>query len=194
MPVESVTYISDFNTSLPAGSETKGEGDNHIRNLKLGIKQTFPNVTGPVTATHTTLSNAANKTGDTYSGNQNFTGANLTVATPTNANQAVPKSYADGLVISATAPAWTTSTTAIDRTLASYEATTVTASGRTITAPASPVAGFTRFLVHTRQGVTTTINFNGANHMNTTGTMTVPFGNCVVKFFYKDSTEGWVIE
>lgn len=55
MTVESVTYISDLNATYPAGSNTKSEGDNHIRNLKTGIKNTFPNVSGAVTPTHTEL-------------------------------------------------------------------------------------------------------------------------------------------
>jgi hypothetical protein len=53
--IESVTYISDLNASYPAGADAKSEGDNHIRNLKTGIKTTFPNVSGAVTPTHTEL-------------------------------------------------------------------------------------------------------------------------------------------
>ena len=57
MTVEAVTYISDLNASYPAAGDSLVEGDDHIRNLKTGIKATFPNLTGPVTATQTTLSN-----------------------------------------------------------------------------------------------------------------------------------------
>jgi hypothetical protein len=55
MTVESVTYISDLNASYPAAGDSRSEGDDHIRNLKTGIKATFPNVSGAVTPTHTEL-------------------------------------------------------------------------------------------------------------------------------------------
>lgn len=55
MTVESVTYISDLNPSYPAAGDDKREGDDHIRNGKTALRNTFPNVTGAVTPTHTTL-------------------------------------------------------------------------------------------------------------------------------------------
>jgi hypothetical protein len=55
MTVESVTYISDLNATYPAAGDSRSEGDDHIRNLKTGIKATFPNVSGAVTPTHTEL-------------------------------------------------------------------------------------------------------------------------------------------
>ena len=48
MAVESVTYINSLDPSLPSGGDSIAEGDDHIRNLKKGIKNTFPNVTGEV--------------------------------------------------------------------------------------------------------------------------------------------------
>ena len=55
MSVETATYISDLNATLPAASDPKAEGDDHIRLLKSTVKTTFPNVTGAVTTTHTQL-------------------------------------------------------------------------------------------------------------------------------------------
>jgi hypothetical protein len=55
MTVEAVTYISDLNATYPAAGDSRSEGDDHIRNLKTGIKATFPNVSGAVTPTHTEL-------------------------------------------------------------------------------------------------------------------------------------------
>ena len=51
MTVESATYISDLNSSYPAGTDAKSEGDNHIRLIKSTVKATFPNVNGAVSAT-----------------------------------------------------------------------------------------------------------------------------------------------
>jgi len=56
MTVESVTYISDLNTSYPDGGDPKSEGDDHIRNIKLALRNTFPNVNGPVSATDEQIS------------------------------------------------------------------------------------------------------------------------------------------
>lgn len=51
MPVESVTYIDDLNATNPVGAtDPKSQGDDHIRNIKLALKNTFPNIDGAVTA------------------------------------------------------------------------------------------------------------------------------------------------
>jgi hypothetical protein len=59
MTVETATYISDLNTSYPAASDPKSEGDDHLRLIKSTVKTTFPNVTGAVTPTHTQLNYVA---------------------------------------------------------------------------------------------------------------------------------------
>lgn len=56
MPIESATNISQLNTSYPASTDGVKEGDDHIRLIKQVLQSTFPNITGPVTKTHTELS------------------------------------------------------------------------------------------------------------------------------------------
>jgi hypothetical protein len=51
MTVESVTLISDLDQNNPAGGDSISEGDDHIRNIKRALKDTFPNITEEVTAT-----------------------------------------------------------------------------------------------------------------------------------------------
>lgn len=51
MTVESATYIDGLDSSLPSGSDSRAEGDNHIRLLKSVLKTTFPNINGAVNAT-----------------------------------------------------------------------------------------------------------------------------------------------
>jgi len=63
MAVESVTYINNLDPSLPSGGDSIAEGDDHIRNVKKGIKATFPSVTGAVTATHTQLNDVSKISG-----------------------------------------------------------------------------------------------------------------------------------
>lgn len=51
MGLETVTYISDLNPLWPLGSDPKSNGDNHTRNLKSSLLNTFSAITGPVTVT-----------------------------------------------------------------------------------------------------------------------------------------------
>ena len=51
MPVETGNYISDLNASYPGPSDSISSGDDHIRLTKKTIKNTFPNVDGPVELT-----------------------------------------------------------------------------------------------------------------------------------------------
>lgn len=55
MGLETGTYISDLNAANPTASDAKSQGDDHIRLVKSTIKNTFPNVAGAVTPTHTEL-------------------------------------------------------------------------------------------------------------------------------------------
>jgi DNA uptake protein ComE-like DNA-binding protein len=56
MGLESATYIDGLVETNPTSSDNANQGDNHLRLIKAAIKATFPNITGPVTATHTALS------------------------------------------------------------------------------------------------------------------------------------------
>lgn len=51
MPLETATYISDLVASNPASSDGLNQADDHMRLIKAVVKNTFPNLTGPVTAT-----------------------------------------------------------------------------------------------------------------------------------------------
>jgi microcystin-dependent protein len=55
MPLESAQYISDLNSANPISTDSVAQADDHIRLIKSAIKATFPNITGPVTATQATL-------------------------------------------------------------------------------------------------------------------------------------------
>lgn len=52
MPIESsFSTIADLNASYPTGTDYRKDGDNHIRGVKLAVKQTFPNITAPILST-----------------------------------------------------------------------------------------------------------------------------------------------
>lgn len=59
MPIESATYISDLNTSYPAGTDQRSTADDHLRLIKATVKATFPNITGAVSATQAQLNQLA---------------------------------------------------------------------------------------------------------------------------------------
>ena len=59
MGLETAVYINDLNISWPIGaSDVKGQGDDHIRNIKIALKNSFPNITGAMTRTQAELNNA----------------------------------------------------------------------------------------------------------------------------------------
>lgn len=58
MGLESATYIDGLVETNPTSSDNANQGDNHLRLIKAAIKATFPNITGPVTATQATLNTA----------------------------------------------------------------------------------------------------------------------------------------
>lgn len=55
MALETGTYISDLVITNPTSTDPKSQGDDHIRLQKTVEKNTFPNITGAVTATHAEL-------------------------------------------------------------------------------------------------------------------------------------------
>ena len=63
------TYIDDLDANDPAATDPLSQADDHIRNIKRVLKQTFPNITGPVTKTQAQLDSTHAATADTCTGN-----------------------------------------------------------------------------------------------------------------------------
>ncbi len=55
MALETGSYISSLVATNPVSGDPKSQGDDHIRFVKAKVLETFPNVTGAVTPTHTEL-------------------------------------------------------------------------------------------------------------------------------------------
>ena len=85
MAVEAATYISQLDPLKPDNSQPLSEGDNHIALIKDVLQKQFPKIgAAAVTPTAAQLNNVTNyalRTGDTYSGSHNFTGAALITLT-----------------------------------------------------------------------------------------------------------------
>lgn len=66
MGLESATFIHELVSTNPiGGSDPKSQGDDHIRLLKSTLQNTFANVDGAVTTTHTELNKLAGVTATT---------------------------------------------------------------------------------------------------------------------------------
>lgn len=46
MTIETSTYIADWNSALPANTDAKSEGDDHIRKIKADVQATLPGFAG----------------------------------------------------------------------------------------------------------------------------------------------------
>ena len=55
MAIETFGFIDDLNAANPTATDNVSEGDDHLRGLKTTLKNTFPNVTGAITATEAEL-------------------------------------------------------------------------------------------------------------------------------------------
>lgn len=207
MAVDTASHIGSFNLALPANSDDVAEGDDNLRHIKTVLKTDFANIAGAVTATHTELNYVAGVTsaiqtqldakgahaGQVWTGAHDYTGATLTVAPATSGSQPYTKTQTDALVISATAPSWSATTTATSKTLTAFELCRVTASGQTITFPPSPTAGVTRIGIVFAAGITGTLDPNGEKIMESSGTMTVSKPGSVLFFTYHGTASGYVL-
>lgn len=57
MGLEAGQYISDLVSDWPTSFDKRREGDDHLRLIKTVLKNTFPNLNGPVTSTPAQLNN-----------------------------------------------------------------------------------------------------------------------------------------
>jgi len=123
MALEVGTYISDFVVTNPTSGDPKAQGPGHFQLIKSCTRNTFPNVTGAMTATHVELSYSVGLTGliqaqinseiaartaaDLLKADKagvTFTGTVLLPAQGANPAEAVRKDYADALSFSSALP------------------------------------------------------------------------------------------
>lgn len=57
MALESASFISQLNAANPLSTDTVSQADDHLRLIKNVLKNTFPNLSAPVTATPDQLNN-----------------------------------------------------------------------------------------------------------------------------------------
>ena len=134
MTVETASYISQLDDTLPLSGDKKSEGDNHLRLVKTVLRTQFPNfgtaamnasttelnyVVGVTSSIQTQISAKATKAGDTYTGGHDFTGATPTVPTATpgdSSSKAASTAFVVGTAFSAALPGQTGNAGRIVRT------------------------------------------------------------------------------
>lgn len=55
MGLETATYVNSLNANNPASTDGLAQADDHLRLIKGAIRNTFPQITGALTATHSEL-------------------------------------------------------------------------------------------------------------------------------------------
>lgn len=98
MPLETATYVTDLNPSNPVSGDGLGQADDHMRLIKSILQNTFPNLSGPVTATQAALNTAAAQTFPVITAG--LADASVTTAKIVDANVTTPK-LVDGSVTTA---------------------------------------------------------------------------------------------
>lgn len=134
MTVETASYISQLDPSLPTSGDPKSEGDNHLRLMKSVLQTQFPNfgtnainataaevnyLVGVTSAIQTQINGKGAITGQAWTGTHDFTGATITVPTATagdSSNKPASTAFASALAFSAALPGQTGSAGRVVRT------------------------------------------------------------------------------
>jgi hypothetical protein len=109
MALEVATYINGLNVANPTGSDPIAQADDHLRLLKTTIKNTFPNIDGPVTLTDDQINALETRVDALEAGGGGAGGGIQVVATlPTSgtAEGETVFNQADGVIYSWDGTAW----------------------------------------------------------------------------------------
>lgn len=181
MAVDSATTIAAFDTAKPAGGDPLAESDNNHRHIKTVVNYCFPNIAGPVTASHTELSYVDGVTSAIQTqidakapiASPTFTGAPSvpTAAVSTNTTQAASTAFVQTAIAAVNATSSvsfsTNSTTAFSVTAGQVVAAT-NASAVAVTYPASPTTGAVCGVIFDNGLTTNTVDL-GANSIRHNG-------------------------
>ena len=129
--------------------------------------------------------------GVVVSGAASFSG--ITTAPTPSTGDASTQVATTAFVANGSLTVYTISTTAVSKTLVNRERCTVTASGQTITLPATPAAGAEVAVTIAGIFTNTIIARNGQNIMSLAENFTIDKADVTVTLYYVDATRGWRI-
>jgi len=173
-------YIAQETQATTVTASTGNLVDGAITSAKLASEAVTEPKIGPSAVTTTKIQNGAvtsAKLAETYLTTTAATNTYLTSAT-------AATTYL---------PLFTVTTTDTNRSIVNHERCTVTASGITITLPASPQPGWEVTIATAGTFTDTIIARNGTNIMGLAEDMTLNLPNYSVTLFYVDATRGWRI-
>jgi hypothetical protein len=173
-------YIAQETQATTVTASTGNLVDGAITSAKLASEAVTEPKIGPSAVTTTKIQNGAvtsAKLAETYLTTTAATNTYLTSAT-------AATTYL---------PLFTVTTTGTNRSIVNHERCTVTASGITITLPASPQPGWEVTIATAGTFTDTIIARNGTNIMGLAEDMTLNLPNYSVTLFYVDATRGWRI-
>ena len=204
MTVETATYITALNNTLPTSGDPRSEGDDHLRLIKAVLLGSFPAIAGAVTVAHTDLNTVtakANTAGQVYTGAHDFTAGSAAVPTATlldNTTKAASTQFVQTAiaavnsntvtVMSIQAGAGPFTATAGQHIVVEYAGAAVT-----VNLPATPAAGNFVFVTLGNGRTDNVIGRNGSPIMSTAQDMTVNMAYITVQLRYVDSTIGWTM-
>lgn len=96
MPLETASYINQLDAANPLGSDPIASGDDHIRLVKASVKNTFPNITGPVSLTQAQINSLPTDVA-TVQTNVSALSSSTTAALATKADKTITISVSGGL-------------------------------------------------------------------------------------------------
>ena len=194
MSVEAAIYINQLDPLLPASTDGKSEGDNHIRLLKEVQQAQFPSLgAAPVTVTAAQLNDVVNKA---PLASPTFTGvpAAPTAAAATATTQIATTAFVQAALAASAAPSSMILSIVAGTTqaaIASSHYVLNNGSATTVTLPASPAAGDSVWVTPGNGLASNIIARNGQNIMSLAEDMTIDNANATVQLRYINSTLGW---
>lgn len=194
MAVDTAQYLGTLDLTKPAGSDTLAEADDNFRQVKTAAKQSFPNVTGAVTVTHTQLNSVTSKA-DLASPALTGTPTAPTATAGTNTTQIATTAFTQTAIASVNANAALTTSTSASASVsitAGQHVVCTNASTVTVTLPSSPVAGNTCKPTFTNTLYSNVIDPGSEKIFGASGTRTVNAKQASPEFKYVDSTTGWI--
>jgi len=203
MTVESATYVSQLDKTKPPGTDGKAEGDDHIRLVKDALINSIGSLgAAALTVTAAQVNTVTAKgaiSGQTWTGNHDFTGATITAATKTVGNsttEAATTAFVQNAISSVNAGGATSmivETGTTNTALAGQHIVMTNVGATTVTLPASPTAGH-EVRITVANGLLTNVIDPGAEKlMGSTDDMTINHAYATVWVRYVNSSLGWRI-
>lgn len=205
MAIDAAQYIGNIDETLPTGADFIYEGDDQLRATKKAVRQTFANVTGPVTATQAELNATVGATSPLQAqidlkaplASPALTG---TPTAPTAAAATATKQLATTEFVQATVAGVAASQAAM--VLAINSATSINAAAgqhlvltavtaATVTLPAAPASGDTIWVTPGNGLSGNVIAANGNLLMGLSEDMTVDNTNATVALRFINAAYGW---